>query len=140
MAPEPFGMTFKELLELLPSGLHDARLNEILVDYSKATARLLVDVSVGDPDAESEEAREATRRASVTFQGLHYFVAEAPRVEEAGRAGPLRIDAGLLSGLEEPPEVQLPTVAMGSSECWLFVRNWNAFIYVASETVGLEWL
>ena len=132
-------MTLEELELTLPSGLHDAILLRLAIDYGKRQMSLDLDVDVGDPDAAHETAREARRRACVTLSGLVFCVIDPPDPRYSfDTAGPLTID----SGTGEPdgaPGIHQP-VPQDAHLAWIFVSRWNAFIRFAAENATLDWL
>ncbi|HEV7402440.1 MAG TPA: hypothetical protein VGO11_05920 [Chthoniobacteraceae bacterium] len=71
-------MTIFELEDTLPSGFHDALLHGYFFDLVGQTARLDLEISVGDPDASSQTDRDAYRPARVLLEGVEYFIVERP--------------------------------------------------------------
>ena len=129
-------MTMDELIASLPNGLYDAELGTVAIDFANRTVRLDLNIWVGD-----DEELEAYRRAQVTLSGLLFWVSEPPDPSYPfASPRPLWIDAGPLT--DDLPEKQpaLPPVPQGAFANWLFVRDWNAFIYVAAEDASLTWL
>ena len=96
-------MTFDELLQALPNGLHDAKLVRLAIDYADASVLLDLVLWMG-----TEEDREAMRSASLRFTGLNYLAIEPPIYALPGMSEPSTIDAGLISELKEQPSVRLP--------------------------------
>ena len=134
-------MTLEELADTLPNGFHDAEVRQLNIDYVKREARLLLDLLVGDPSAQTEELREGYRQAEVKLSGLLYWVIEPPDARyEYGKAGTLWIDAGALGSDEPQPSVKLPEpLPSGAFASWIFVQDWNAFMYVAAMDASIEW-
>jgi hypothetical protein len=129
------------LADSLPNGFHDAQLKAIAIDYTALEARLSLNILVGDPDAVTEEDREAYRSAEVRLSGLIYFVIEAPDARYPyDNPGTLRIDVSRMQELTGPLSVSLPPLPETAFANWLFVNDWNAFIYVAARTAQFEWL
>jgi hypothetical protein len=132
-------MTFDDLAISLPSGFHDAELKSLTIDYTKREARLILDVWVAD-DLNSEE-REAYRLAEVILSGLLFWVSEPPDVRYPfNKAGGKRIDIGPMKLLKERDFVKLPPIPDDAFVNWIFVSDWNAFIYVAAQDAALKWL
>lgn len=134
-------MTLDDLASLLPNGFHDALLKVVTIDYVNGRARLLLDIWIGEGDAGSDAEREARRRAEVVLSGLIFWVCEAPRTDRrSGDRGGLMIDIGAVATLAAPPSAVLPPAPAGCSVNWIFVHDWNAFIYVAAHDAQLIWL
>src|SRR5215471_6300158 len=131
------GMGFKSLMEIdrdLPNGFHDALLESITVSYCSNSVELDLKLLVGDPDANTEEGREARRAAKLILNDVVYFVIDPPTPgRKHSSVGGLRIDAGdatLDSSPESPkPRGVLPTDAFAY---WFFVDTWNSFIHIAA--------
>ncbi len=133
--------TLDVLSASIPNGLHDAELKTLAIDYVKREVRLSLNISVGDLDAVAEAEREAYRHAEVILSGLIYYVCEPP---DAGypydRGGSVRIDIGAMQTLTQPASMTLPPVPTTAFVNWIFVNEWNAFIYVAAQDARLRWL
>ena len=71
-------MTIQELESTLPSGFHDAYLHRYEVDLVTSTALFYLNISVGDPESESSEERDAYRMGHLTLHDLDYLVNEPP--------------------------------------------------------------
>jgi hypothetical protein len=129
-------MTIDELDASLPNGLHDAKLERVAIDFVDRTARLDLDIWVGD-----DEEREAYRRAQVTLSGLLFWVSEPPDpLHPSSPPRALWIDAGPLTDKTPKTQPALPNVPRGAFANWIFVRDWNSFIYVAATDADLTWL
>ena len=129
-------MTIDELDAFLPNGLHDAKLGKVAIDFTERTVRLDLNIWVGD-----EEKREAYRSAEVTLSGLLFWVSEPPDPHYPfGSPRPLWIDAGPLTDKLPEKQPALPPIPPGAFANWIYVRDWNAFIYVAAEDANLTWL
>ena len=133
--------TLDELAASLPNGFHDAELNALAIDYAKRELRLSLKIWVGDVAAEAEEEREAYRSAELLISGLIYFVCEPPDPTYPFHSdGSLTIDTGGIQGLDRPTSVALPPVSTAAYVNWIFVKEWNAFFYVAARDAQLSWL
>ena len=129
-------MTFDELTASLPNGVHDAELEKVEVDFTKREARLQLDLWVGD-----DEDKEAYRRGLVTLTGVLFWVCEPPDPGYPfGRPESVRIDGGPLSKDFPNRQPALPPVPPNVFINWLFVNEWNAFIYFAASDASLTWL
>ena len=129
-------MTLDEIAAQLPDVLHDAGLRTLTIDYAANTAMFGVRVCVGDPNASTEAEREAHRSLTLTISGLLWCVLESPGNGYAASPEELWIDAGSLDSLTNRP--LLPAVPEGAFAWWIFVKQWNAFIYVAGRSVSIE--
>jgi hypothetical protein len=133
-------MTLDEIAASIPNGFHDAELNSLTIDYAKREARLILDIWVAD-DQENPEELESYRPAEVTLSGLVFWVSEPPDPRYPyGKPGAQRIDIGPLATLERKETLHLPPVPPGAFANWVFVTDWNAFVYVAAEGARLKWL
>lgn len=133
-------MTLDDLASSLPNGLHDAQLKSVTVNYVAGEARLLLDIWMGDLEAATEAEREKCAQAEIILTGLAFWVCEPPdsRYPFNIHRG-LRIDTGPVHSLRKPPLTVLPPVPEGLFLNWIFVSDWNAFIYVAARHARLEW-
>ncbi len=121
----------------LPNGFHDAFLRRLSLDFSERRATLTLDVWVGDLHAKTETEREAYRPITVNIHGLLWCITEAPEsmnLRDDGKG--LWIDAGPVSSLKEPRRI--PAVPDDAFAWWVFVREWNAFIYIAGTDAALS--
>ena len=57
-------MTLDQVVNSLPNGLHDAKLETINIDFAKREVRLELDIWIGD-----EIDSEAYRRAEIVYRG-----------------------------------------------------------------------
>ena len=121
--------TLESIAAELPNGFHDSSLRRVVVDYVDRRATLALNVWVGDLKAATDAEREAYRSIDVTISGLLWCIIEPPRTTDYRSADGLWIDAGPVSNLKNKPAI--PTVPDDAFAWWIFVREWNAFIYVA---------
>ena len=132
-------MTLDDLALSLPNGFHDAELEKLTIDYAKAEARLILDVWVAE-DMNPRE-REAYRLAEVTLFGLLFWVTDPPDARYPYQmAGSKRIDSGPMDTLTKNDLLKLLPVTADAFVNWIFVSDWNAFIYVAAQDTMLKWL
>jgi len=133
-------MTLDDLSLSLPNGLHDAKLKAVTVDYEGREAKLFLDIWMGDLGAVSEAEREKYKQAEITLTGLIFWVCEPPCAGYPYFAnGRLTIDLGAIEALAKPPSMVLPPVPTDAFVNWIFVQDWNAFIYVAAGDAKLNW-
>ena len=123
-------MTFEEIQDSLPNGLHDAGINSISLDYLHR--KVIFDLKIWTSDLEDEDP-ETYRRATLSFAPFLYCVIEGPDPRYPfATAGPSRIDAGSYKSEDAelgPLRASLPD---GAFVCWFFVNNWISFIHVAA--------
>lgn len=134
-------MTLDDIDASLPNGFHDAYVERVEVDYPGAIAKIRLQLHVGTSDDPPGKC-EARRLAELRLAGLVYWVAEPPHPAYlgSGMADKLVIDVGPLANFREEGRQALPPSAPTDAfENWIFVRNWNAFIYLAAREAALEW-
>lgn len=124
-------MTFDELADSLPNGLHDAELIALEIDYRNETASVVVNIDMGLLTEGPEY-----RRGRLRFSGVQFVSIDPPCSEERS-SSPSRIDAG--SGQPATAPCSLPDIAPDKFLCWLFVENWNGFVRIAARSVSLDW-
>jgi hypothetical protein len=92
--------------------------------------------AVGGPT----EQIEAYRPAIINLTGLHFWIVEPPDPDYPGDEAWLVIDTGEVSTLKSAPAIRLPDVPQTAFVNWIYVRQWNAFMYVAAETADHRWI
>jgi len=120
-------VTLEELEASLPNGLHDSFLLKLDLDYVTRTARLKLDIWVGDLGAAAEPARERRRAAIVELSGLQFCAIEPP-------------DATYPFTTLPWIDVEETTVGPAGFESSLFVTQWNSRIRIAALDATLQWL
>jgi hypothetical protein len=129
-------MTLETIAAELPNGFHDAFLRRLTIDYADRRATLALNVWVGDVAVTTDAEREAYRPVTVTISGLLWCIIESPAENGHGDDDGLSIDAGPLSSLKNKPTI--PAVPDDAFAWWIFVREWNAFIYIAGTDASLD--
>ncbi len=134
-------MQLVEIENALPNGFHDAFLESVHVDYVSKRAQMKLRLCIGDPDASTENKREAYKEANLELLGVVYFVIEGPDLKSKyAETKGLWIDGGDAKSDSAPampvPIEQLPP---GTFAYWFFVRDWNSFIQVAAQDARLQW-
>jgi len=129
-------MTLDDVVAELPNGLHDAFLRTLTIDYAARRATFTLRVWVGDPHAVIDAEREAYRPATIRISGLLWCIIESPERIDGLTAEELWIDAGPLTDLKKRPAV--PSVPADAFAWWIFVQQWNAFLYIAGRTASIE--
>ncbi len=133
-------MKIEDIERELPNGFHDALLQNIFIDYDRHEAIFEMKVWIGDIDSESKELREVYRKGQLKLGGLRYCIIEAPDPGYPWCDTKLTIDAGTVGSLKKAPSVRLPEpLSEEVSVHWLFIRQWNAFIYVSATDARFEW-
>jgi len=133
-------MTLDDIAASLPNGFHDAVLKTVSLDFVNCEAKLRLSVWIGEPGANTDAERELYRNAEVCLEGLVYWISEPPRTKDYLHKGALVFDMGALETLAEPPSSPPPEAPADSFTNWLFVRDWNAFVFVAARDSRLSWL
>ena len=127
-------MTLDELAISLPNGLHDAELHKCTIDYAARSVQLVLKLWVGKP-----EQMELYRPAIIDLTGLHFWIVEPPDHDYPGTYTYLIIDTGDVSALKSKPASHLPDVPKPAFVNWIYVNQWNAFMYVAAENANHRW-
>jgi hypothetical protein len=128
-------MTLDEISASLPNGFHDAKLAGYSVNFTDRTVQMDLTIWTGN-----RNAMETYRRASLELEGLYYWIIEPPDLRyNYAVAEELTIDIGPVFDLEMVPTIQPPPVPTGTFANWLFVGEWNAFIYLAAQSAKLTW-
>jgi hypothetical protein len=124
------------VLAQLPNGLHNAFIRELRVDFASAAARLVIDFSVGDPNAPTGPAREERRRGTLTLTGLSSLTVEPPdaRYELMRDCEGIWVDGDFGAYPGDPPRGEDGLVRL-----WFFVQTWNARMLFTADACGLEW-
>ena len=120
----------------LPWGLHDAYIEAVDIDWSRATLTLSVRVMM-------TERQDMDRRAKITVTGLVFCAIDAPEIDPKRRYEPtpeggLWIDSGEGPANDEA-KARLPKPPDGCFLHWFFVQNWNCFIHVSGRDAELSW-
>jgi hypothetical protein len=131
-------MTLEELENVLPNGLHDARVSRIAIDYEKRQLAIDLEVWVGETGSDADELREAYRPGQVLIHGLVFAVLEPPDPRyNFSNSAALTIDGcDMRKNLSAELTSSLPADAFFRS---LWVNQWNAFIHIGARNVELVW-
>ena len=82
---------------------------------------------------------ELYRPAIIELTGLHFWMVEPPDHDYPGTYTYLIIDTGDVSTLKSKPASHLPDVPKTAFVNWIYVNQWNAFMYVAAENANHRW-
>ncbi len=138
-------MTWAELEQLLPNGFHDARLDEIKIDYRqrKAVFDLEFWAVTEWPGQRPAVVPEMYRRGRLTLLGLLACAVDVPNGEyQEAEASELWIDVA-------PPSVALPKHSSWPEELlpqgafvrsFYFLNDAASSVHVAARLVDFEWL
>jgi len=132
-------MTFEELDDKLPNGLHDAQVHTVAIDYEARTASLDMSFWVGDLDGPN---REEYRRGTVKAVGLYFCLIDPPdpTYPFLKEGVPLTVSGDSAKSETCPILDKLrPIFAVGTSCYRFFVHDWNSFIHIAARDVQLAW-
>ncbi len=134
-------MKLEQLENSLPNGFHDAQMEVVTVDYVLRTAVMKMQLHVGNPDAATEEEREAYKPAELHLSDVLYFVIDAPGPKyKYAEKKALWLLAGRADEESAPaPPIPLEQLPTGTSAYWFFVNDWDSFIHVAAMDVNLTW-
>ena len=131
-------MTYQEIEDQLPNGLHDAGLLSINLDFMRAVCNMELSLLVGLPSGLTEEEKYARRSASIVFKGLHSFIME-PHEDELNDPEGLFIVAGPLPDEKVTPPPSFNSLPSGVFALWIFLNDNNSFIYLAAREAELVW-
>jgi len=129
-------VNISDLEATLPNGFHDALLRAFTFDAVRRAFDAQLDISIGDPDARSGDARDAHRSARLTMTGVCHLSIDPPG-PGASRSveGPLMLDLCDSDDRVIPPS----SIPVGGFAAKLFVAPWNAFIHIAAQEATLTW-
>jgi hypothetical protein len=133
-------MTLDELSATLPNGFHDSELLSLNIDYIAHEVSLALRVWVGNLSSSDPKERESYRPGILRLSGMLYFSIEPPdsRYKSEDHKAP-SFDTGAVSSLTTPPRVELPCQTEEAFTNWIFVNQWNAFMYVSAREAALSW-
>jgi hypothetical protein len=95
---------------------------------------------VGDLEGQDEGAKYVYRDGILALYNFGFYIVEAPDTSRPyyGK-NKLTIDTGELKNLRSPPSVKLPPTQEGMFVNWIYVFEWNSFIYVSARNAELQW-
>lgn len=138
-------MTWTELEQLLPNGFHDARLDEIQIDYRRRIGVFEMElwaVTVW-PENTSAIIPELYRRGKLTFTGLLACTVDVPNGEyQSPESCELWVNVW---PVEPPCPVPLswpgePLPEGAFRRTFYFQNDAASFVHVAAQDVDFEWL
>ena len=130
-------MSIDELERELGITFHDALLREWSVNLLDRMATFVLDICVGDPDAENHVERELRRSAVLRLEGIQYIFVDPPDSRYPYR----KADSVQIDLCDPDPEVagRYSTPERGFA-ARIFVSEWNAFIHLSAMNAGLTWI
>jgi hypothetical protein len=136
LVAEGLNVTFQELHDSLPHGLHDAELLRFDLDYQHR--RLEFDLLLWVGRFDEFAARELYRPARLTFEDVAFLVIEPPdpRYEWASQ-GRMTIDGG--SGVPPQSQTAVPEAPAGTVIVWIYLDRLNGLLIFAAGDASLDW-
>ncbi len=138
-------MNWDELEQLLPNGFHDARLDEISINYRARTAVFELELwAVTErPEHRPAEVPNLYRRGKVTFLGLLACTMDVPNGEyQVPDACELWVDVApmsyAISEFPSWPKEPLPEGAF--SRAFYFLNDAASYVHIAAQDIDFEWL
>lgn len=129
-------MTFEQLMDVLPNGLHDSFLKNISVDYISRKISASIDIWVGNLDSKDFKDREELRSAQLIINDFDFCTLDAPDATyQYSQNKPLSIDAG--EGISPTSKIKLPPIKKDHFLFWVWVNQWNSVIHIAARDIDL---
>jgi len=142
-------MRIEEIIKSLPNGFHDAELKSINLDYLEKKAVLFLDIWTGDLTSHDTGLRETYKAGILEIEKFLFFSIEAPDQRyEFPANGSVTIDLWPLDLLKDKLKGELfqsitkiiETLPKEIFSAWIYVSNWNAFIYFAASNAAFRWV
>ena len=121
---------------------HDAKIEDLKIDYINNIASLHIELYVGDPNAAYENEREIKRRGKLQFTGLVYCAIDPPDakypysdVKGLWLASDGPVDPSGTSANARLPQ-DIPADAFVHS---FYINDWNSNIYISAKDASFEW-
>jgi hypothetical protein len=131
--------TFQQLDRELPNGFHDAEIRTMSIDYLSRTADLGMNLLVGTPDSENQEAY---RPGTVKIGGLLLFFIEPPdpRYPFVHHGSPLNATGfSVKPGKDAKLDALLQRIPAEATVFGFFLDDSNSFLYLAGAWVEFSW-
>lgn len=132
-------MTFDELEQSLPNGFHDAAIREITVDFIRRSVTVSIDLLTGHPSSPDPESYRAGR---LQIAPIYLFFIEPPdpRYSFIPNGAHVKVDGGCVKvGQSAETDSLLPVLPRSATMYRFFLEKWNAFLYLAGESVEFSW-
>jgi hypothetical protein len=120
---------------------HDAKIENMKIDYMNNTALLHVELYVGDPNDDNE--KEIKRRGILQFTDLFYCVIEPPDtkypygdVKGLWLTGDSPVAPGYNKGKVTLPQDTSDDTFIHS----FYISDWNSTFYICAKDASFEWL
>jgi len=130
-------MSFDAILDELPNGLADARLERVDVQLERDRVVLTLSIWMGDDKDSEGVAREIYRRAQVVLDGIRYAILPPGAVAEPPPKGFVAVDGDVEPSEDtetELPEL-VPEVALS-----LYLTDRARYVHFGARRGDLRWL
>ena len=136
-------MKIEDIEKTLPNGFHDAILQRLNIDYINKIIEFDLKIWIGDLASKNEVTREEYRKMRLTLKGFTFFIIEKPdHTYPFASCEELTIDMGRLSSLKDSKYLEnlILTLPEKALSYWIFVSQWNSFIYFSALDAEYEWI
>lgn len=133
-------MTIEDIDKNLPNGLHDSRLIELHIDYINKECMLTLNIDISNIGDSNNANKPNYSKGMLKFSGLLFYIIEPPHFLYLPNDGLWISDTGLVTIKDvynKKTSIQVPD---DSFIYYLFINNWNAFIYICASNVSFDWL
>jgi hypothetical protein len=131
-------MTFEQLEEELPNGLHDAQIRSFARNFENGTLTVDVRIHIGLREGPPEK-REEYRNGFITFTGVELFVIESPDASSAFLA-PGSVSFSVSQGELDLLSVDIiKKLTQGIDIYSLFILDWYSNIHIAASDMSFGW-
>jgi hypothetical protein len=130
-------MTLDTILDELPNGLKDARLERVDVQLERDRIVLTLSIWMGDERTSEGMAREIYQRAQITLDGLRYVIVPPGALTEKPARGWLEVDGDVEPSEDHETELPelVPELALS-----LYLSERNRFLHFGAKKGDLRWL
>ncbi len=132
-------MTLEQVEGSLPNGLHDAQIQQLVVDYEHSRLTLRVFVLVGLP-GQPRPDRDSYRLGEILFQKLLFFSIDPPQVGSAFQQPGSVWFSYERTAPEGTPAAVRQTLSPATQCYSLFVHDWLSHIQIAADEVSFSWV
>lgn len=131
-------MTFEQLEDELPNGLHDAQIRSVTRNFENGTLRLDVRILIGLPE-EPAGKRDQYRNGHIMFTGVELLVIEKPDASSAFLApGSVFFRVDRSEGDLYPADIA-GKLTQSSDKYSLFVLDWHSHIHIVASGLSFGW-
>lgn len=134
-------MKFIDIEESLPNGLHDSYIESISINYSTKSVEINLKIWTGDMESPLEDIREQQKNAKLVLVNFYYFFIEPPNMNSPHKnKNELWIVAtGEINELKNRPSEIPIDIPIENFANWLYINNWDAYIYFSAKQAKLIW-